>query len=94
MCTICSIGFTKRNNAARHVQQQHNIPKGEGNFAQFIARIKPEISKAFAGTLEQDDLVDPFSGGDSIDLEAIDFSASKPPPYEVRLTYVFSARSI
>jgi len=91
MCTICSIGFTKRNNAARHVQQQHNIPKGEGNFAQFIARIKPEISKAFAGTLEQDDLVDPFSGGDSIDLEAIDFSTSKPPPYEDSPTMVRSA---
>ena len=84
MCTICSIGFTKRNNAARHVQQQHNITKGDGTSSQFIARIKPEVPKAFAGTLEQDDLVDPFNGGPTGNIQALEYH-SKPPPYEVSL---------
>nr|CAB3265787.1 uncharacterized protein zf(c2h2)-69 [Phallusia mammillata] len=46
-CTICSVGFTKRNNAARHVQQQHHISRHRSNFAQLIERLNnsPENSQ-------------------------------------------------
>lgn len=40
-CRLCSIGFTKRNNAARHIQQQHHISRKKANFSQLILRVEP-----------------------------------------------------
>ncbi|XP_076822408.1 uncharacterized protein LOC143468852 isoform X2 [Clavelina lepadiformis] len=40
-CSICAIGFTKRNNAARHIQHQHNISRKSENFSQLIIRNLP-----------------------------------------------------
>ena len=37
-CGICSIGFTKRNNAARHIQHQHNVSRKSAHFHQLIIR--------------------------------------------------------
>ena len=41
-CGICSIGFTKRNNAARHIQHQHNVSRKSAHFHQLIIRNEQE----------------------------------------------------
>uniref|UniRef100_H2Z6F3 C2H2-type domain-containing protein n=1 Tax=Ciona savignyi TaxID=51511 RepID=H2Z6F3_CIOSA len=40
-CAICMIGFTKRNNAARHLQQQHAVSKHGANYCELIIHSKP-----------------------------------------------------
>nr|XP_026691936.1 uncharacterized protein zf(c2h2)-69 isoform X3 [Ciona intestinalis] len=46
-CGICFIGFTKRNNAARHIQQQHSISKNGTNFCKLIIHSKPQTASSY-----------------------------------------------
>ena len=37
-CTLCSAGFTKRNNAARHLYRQHGLSRDSNDFYMLIKK--------------------------------------------------------